>query len=935
MSELRPDDPEALLAQSNWLRRLARGLVRDENAAEDLAQDTWVAALRRKPAAGAADLRAWMNVVARNFARRSKRDAGLRAAHEPRAAREERIEGPDEIAARVELQRKLAEALLALEEPFRSALVLRYLDGLSTIQVAEKLGVSHDAARQRISRGLAKLRERLDHEHHGGRAGWMSALVPFAHAPQATITGGLLLMSLTMKLALLGGVALLGVCLWIGTHTGGALEPAQPASPLAAEASALDPAAPQKLLAPSTASGREALAVAAAKPSAPLADEPAITGEVLDAREQPAVGARVLAFRQRAGDLSMLDSGLAAERSDVGRATTDAQGRFRLSVPQSATLQLEVDAGALGLAFVGERHVGEHVVIHLQPPGTLQGHVTRVRDGSSVAGVHLTARLSRPDRGEEDRPQIEFRREATSDATGLYLITGLPAGPYVVNSYLEGNGSGTWHNADVAWGASTKCDFALDELLHVHGTVREAVTHSAIANAEVSASWSFEHPVRTDSAGHYELSASAEFLHELYARASGYGQLELRYVRPGSAPPADGTLDIELQASRSCIGVVLARDGRPIEGAYVAACAAEYGELQRIDWRRSTTDAQGRFEIGDLRPDVPHALLARKPGFGTAVYEFPVTEMQETRIELGELRLASALAISGSVASDSGQPFGRIKLVLRGANADRGRWNETSRGWFLDSYVAEREGRTDEQGRFCFGDLAAGTYRLEAFRTGHNDPVAQELTLSADHPLDDVHLVVPTGLPLEGVVRDQAGKGVPHSYVSIEPEAAEGRGLDVPTDENGRFAAPDVPPGPYTLRVWPYAQIRDKPEERFLVPRSLEHVQAGRKDVEIVLEEGDWIRGRVLESDGSPASNVFVSAQDANGKDVGGNFFGTESPFRFGVPRGLALTVVARPSLPSESSPVGGDPDPDDAHAARVGGVVGGGDELVIKLPPR
>jgi RNA polymerase sigma-70 factor (ECF subfamily) len=161
VSELRPDDPEALLAQSNWLRRLARGLVRDESAAEDLAQDTWVAALRARPA----DLRAWMSVVARNFARRSRRDEGLRSAHEARGARSEPVEGPDEIGARVELQRKLAEALLALEEPYRSALVLRYLDGLSTIQVAEKLGVSHDAARQRISRGLAKLRERLDREH--------------------------------------------------------------------------------------------------------------------------------------------------------------------------------------------------------------------------------------------------------------------------------------------------------------------------------------------------------------------------------------------------------------------------------------------------------------------------------------------------------------------------------------------------------------------------------------------------------------------------------------------------------------------------------------------------------------------------------------------------------------------------------------------------
>ena len=46
------DDPptfEDLLRHSAWVQALARTLVRDADLAEDLVQETWLAALRRPP----------------------------------------------------------------------------------------------------------------------------------------------------------------------------------------------------------------------------------------------------------------------------------------------------------------------------------------------------------------------------------------------------------------------------------------------------------------------------------------------------------------------------------------------------------------------------------------------------------------------------------------------------------------------------------------------------------------------------------------------------------------------------------------------------------------------------------------------------------------------------------------------------------------------
>lgn len=53
----------------------------------------------------------------------------------------------------------LDDAMADLEESSRHALVLRYFEGLSLKEVAARLNITHDAARQRVSRAVANLRD--------------------------------------------------------------------------------------------------------------------------------------------------------------------------------------------------------------------------------------------------------------------------------------------------------------------------------------------------------------------------------------------------------------------------------------------------------------------------------------------------------------------------------------------------------------------------------------------------------------------------------------------------------------------------------------------------------------------------------------------------------------------------------------------------------
>ncbi|MCP3918362.1 MAG: hypothetical protein GY711_22690 [bacterium] len=79
----RTDDrlAEGLLQNARCTRELALTLVGDPWVAEDLVQDTWVAALAHRPAADRS-LRPWLATVLRNFARSEQRRAATRPAVE-------------------------------------------------------------------------------------------------------------------------------------------------------------------------------------------------------------------------------------------------------------------------------------------------------------------------------------------------------------------------------------------------------------------------------------------------------------------------------------------------------------------------------------------------------------------------------------------------------------------------------------------------------------------------------------------------------------------------------------------------------------------------------------------------------------------------------------------------------------------------------------
>lgn len=198
---------DALLAQREWLSRLARSLVADPGTADDLVQRTWIRFLQSPPRSGSA-LRSWLRAVLRNEARQTWRAAARRTAHESIAREPAPVDPPDAVVARVEEQRRVAAAVMELEEPYRTTVLLVFYEGLAPSEIAARTGVPAETVRTRTRRALAKLRQCLDGAHGGGGAAWGLALLPLAGMTRSELVS--VLAAGASPAALAGGAAVGG-----------------------------------------------------------------------------------------------------------------------------------------------------------------------------------------------------------------------------------------------------------------------------------------------------------------------------------------------------------------------------------------------------------------------------------------------------------------------------------------------------------------------------------------------------------------------------------------------------------------------------------------------------------------------------------------------------------------------------------------------------
>ena len=178
---------EIMSRYNRRLFRVAWSVLRDEEAAEDAVQETYVQYFRkRSDFRGDSNLGTWLTRIAINQALMQKRRARPAIPLDDLAPSAEILlhpslvnsEDPEKLAARREMRTLIERAVAELPEAFRLAFILREVEGMDTEEAASILDISPETLRTRLHRAKQRLRASLDEEF----ASALTESFPFAGA---------------------------------------------------------------------------------------------------------------------------------------------------------------------------------------------------------------------------------------------------------------------------------------------------------------------------------------------------------------------------------------------------------------------------------------------------------------------------------------------------------------------------------------------------------------------------------------------------------------------------------------------------------------------------------------------------------------------------------------------------------------------------------
>lgn len=173
MEDLQNSFERAFEAYSDELFRHASIRLSDRDRALELTQETFMKVWQYAQKGGEiSELRPFLYRTLRNLIideYRKHKAVSLEAMAEGREADPEDLMAPDEsntLEAAVERHEgaRALKALGELAEPYREAVTLRYVDGLSPTEIAGMIGESENVVSVRVHRGLKKLRAILDND---------------------------------------------------------------------------------------------------------------------------------------------------------------------------------------------------------------------------------------------------------------------------------------------------------------------------------------------------------------------------------------------------------------------------------------------------------------------------------------------------------------------------------------------------------------------------------------------------------------------------------------------------------------------------------------------------------------------------------------------------------------------------------------------------
>ncbi|MHC4732283.1 MAG: carboxypeptidase regulatory-like domain-containing protein, partial [Planctomycetota bacterium] len=702
-----------------------------------------------------------------------------------------------ESVARVELHRKVVDEVLALEEPYRSSITLRYFDGLSPKEIARRLGTPVRTVKTRLHRALERLRGRLDRLHAGDRETWCLALLPLAGvALESGGAGGLTAGALAMKkkLAIAAALVCVAATLTLTFHAtrGQAEPPGRAAGRAAGTADRDDPDAPGEAGeadARGKRNNQEEKHGFRTPGSSPGANRGVLPGHekekkrvhrLAEASADPEqAGLRVLVVDEHGGPLAGAGVYVTISRNNVGMSggngTTDAAGQ--VSFPN-------LDAEEFLAASVAVGSLWRNVNASVLGFELVKGRVTEIRL-VVPDGVVLEGDVRHVEKGPLERASVSLQRTVEAytdrvygrtDASGHYRMDGVPPGTFDVELSAEALAFNECKQGQLVVEAPgpVRKDFVLGRL-SLHGYVLDARTKRPVVGANVSV-WQPYTGTTTDEHGRYRLTGLPAGRYSVSASKDGYatGRAYRVEVNTGLARRQDFALETAAIVHLHFVDA----QGHPVTGQF--KFKVEGGEGRSFS-TTVTAEGEGRLRYARLLPG-PYTLTVRRAGWRDASQQVDIKPGENTvRFEVERTR-PKRVSLHGTIRdATTGRPIAGARIWIQSG------WRHTS---------------SDAQGRYAFEDLWPGRWQLFVRKDCFAEVVRQGVAIEKGKATKiDLELQPAATLLLR--VLDWEGRAVRGELMLIFSPLDRGRraSADVETDRGGELAYRRVLPGRYRLRV--------------------------------------------------------------------------------------------------------------------------------------
>lgn len=645
----------------------------DHPLAEDITQEVFTELARRaRKLSSHPALAGWLYTCVRQMTANVRRSESRRRRREEEAfSMNEPTDSHEMDQLWQQVRPVLDDAMHELNQQDRSAVVLRFFEGLSLKEVGTALGLSENAARMRVDRSLEKLHGLLSRRGIKSTTatlavalaarGVFSTPSSFAAniATGALSTAGKSSFALTKlvtaaksKTAIAAAVGVLaaGAFLWhhfsqsANSGAGSTHAPAAVSTPTVAnDNSQSQPMAP----------GTTNAATAASPPQMLFHLVDADTGE-------PLSGAKLHLFY-------LLQDG----RGKVVHSTTDSKGQAEIDMPQPPYFALNffvtaADHVPMVTSWILERRSMPSDYTMKIKRGVSIGGTVVDESGNPIAGAKVEFDSGGNNISLAENVQFTGDAAVKTDANGKWTSDMIPPDSEGISLIVtEGKHAETHTTVHPASPDAKNLTITMPAGFPVKGTVENS-KGDPIPGAQVRQvrlNDEGEQVKTTDSSGAFNFPAMAA------------GELTLAVTADGFAPGVqtidvtNSTVPLKFQLGPGEIlrGRIVDEQGNPVANAFIETTRRS---MDKIKWS-TNTDADGRFQWNSA-PEEPLLYSVLAEGFDRVYSHSLTADGSEQVIQLTrENPDKDTIKIAGTVTDiDSGEPLSNFKVFVKDADAD-------------------------------------------------------------------------------------------------------------------------------------------------------------------------------------------------------------------------------------------------------------------------